>query len=133
MFLTKVVKRAIVEALDEREKLSTDIHAARLEIAGLKEQLKELKTTKRMEERELEQLVKCKIEKQDLEHEKRRVSLQEEFNRKEMAQQTKYHEEKIAQLGKEQDRLEKLYTQILARLPNVNVDIRKGEGFRKED
>jgi hypothetical protein len=91
------------------------------QIRKLKDELAELKTTKKMEEREIEHLVKIKEEKLNIEHQKREVQLQKEFQKKEMDLQTKYHDKIMAKIEDARKEQQGTYKEIMKRLPNVNV------------
>jgi hypothetical protein len=98
------------------------------EIRRLKDELADLTTTKKMETREIEHLVKIKEEKLNIEHEKKTVELTAEFQKKEMAMQTKYHDKVVTQIEGYNGRQDKFFDQVMKRLPNVNVQL----GEKKE-
>ena len=90
-------------------------------IRALKDEIAELKTTKKMEQREIEHLVKLKEEKLNIEHQKREVELQKEFQEKEMALQTKYHTEIIGKIEEFAKAQRETFKEIMKRLPDVSV------------
>ncbi len=94
-------------------------------IKALKTELEELKLSKKMEELEIKHLVKMKEEKQALEMDKNKNDLTKLFNEKEMALQTKYHEQVMGVITKEHEKLQALYKEIIGRLPDVNMTITK--------
>ena len=95
------------------------------QIKALKTELEELKLSKKMEELEIKHLVKMKEEKQALEMDKNKNDLTKLFNEKEMALQTKYHEQVMGVITKEHEKLQALYKEIIGRLPDVNMTITK--------
>ncbi len=98
----------------------------------LKDDLEDLKTTKKMEQREIEHLVKLKEEKLNIEHQKKEIELQKEFQAKEMVLQTKYHKDIIGKIEESAKEQRQTYTEIMKRLPNVNVRLGDNECRRKK-
>jgi hypothetical protein len=94
-------------------------------IQELKDETKELELKKTMDEREIEHLVKLKEEKLNIEHQKKNLALQSEFKQKEMALQTTYHDKIMAKLENAAKEMKDVYTKIMERLPNVNMNIEK--------
>lgn len=95
------------------------------QIRVLKDELESLKTTKKMEQREIEHLVKLKEEKLDIDHQKKNLELQGQFRQKEMEMQTTYHDKIMTQLEKAANEMKDVYTKIMERMPNVNMEIKK--------
>lgn len=93
------------------------------EIPKLKKELAELKLKKEMEERDIKHLVKLKEEKLDIEHQKKELKLKDQFKDKEMKLQTEYHEKVVAQIDSFRDEMKQVYTEIMKRLPNVNMEM----------
>lgn len=79
----------------------------------LKKEIEELKLKKRLEEEEIKHLVKM-------------IELTKEFNKREMDLQRDYHEKIVAAIEDQRKESKELYSAIMERLPNVNVDIKKG-------
>ena len=132
MFLsTKKLSTAIQDAmkmiLDESEvvKLRKEIKSLKEAPERLNGEIADLKLQREVEERKLKHLVKMKEEKDSLEMEKKTVKMEREFSKKEMALQTKYFDDKVAQLKETEVKFKELYTEILQRLPNVNMEINK--------
>ena len=94
-------------------------------VRELKDEIESLKTTKKMEQREIEHLVKLKEEKLVIEHQKKEVELQKKYQSKEMELQTEYHDKIMAKLENAAQEMKDIYAKIIERLPNVNVEIRK--------
>lgn len=90
-------------------------------IRKLKDDIESLKTTKKMEQREIEHLVKLKEEKLVIEYQKREVELQKQFQEKEIALQLNFHNLTIKNLETAQGEMKDIYIQIMQRLPDVSV------------
>jgi hypothetical protein len=113
------------KALDKALGNTADTATLNSQIKALKTELEELKLTKKLEELEIKHLVKMKEEKQALESEKAKNDMSKLFNDKEMALQTKYHEQVMGVIQKEHEKLQALYKEIIGRLPDVNMTITK--------
>lgn len=96
-------------------------------IKRLTEEKAELEFKKGMEEKEIAHLVKMKEEKILIETEKKRIELSQKFQDKEMALQREYFEKVMKAVQEGQKKMEDIYTKIMDRLPNINMEIsRKG-------
>lgn len=119
MFISKeALKEVIKDVINGKGSLE--------EVRRLKEEIEDLKMKKRVEEQELQHLVKMKEEKQGIESTKKELELQKAFQTKEMDLAKKYHEDMVARFVKEQENLNQIYTKIMERLPNVNLEITRG-------
>lgn len=94
-------------------------------IEGLKIKIAELELKKRMEEEEIKHLVKMKEEKQFIEGQKKEIALQKEFQKKEMDLQSSYHKKVLETIEESRKESRELYTQIMNRLPNVNMEMKR--------
>lgn len=101
-----------------------DLVGPKVEIPKLKKQLAELRLDREIEERDIKHLVKMKEEKLAVEHQKLGLSLKAEFKEKEMVLQRDYHEKIMAQLEVARTEMKQVYRDIMACLPNVNMQIR---------
>lgn len=90
-------------------------------VRELKDEIESLKTTKKMEQREIEHLVKLKEEKLNIEHQKKEVELQGRFQEKQMVLQTEHQKLTIDNLDKARQEMKEIYTQIMQRLPNITA------------
>lgn len=117
MFITKNWLKKLIKPVDESGKLKT-------EIEQLKKELAELKLKKTMEEREIKHLVTLKEEKLNIEHEKKTVELQKQFQEKEMVLQTNYHDKIMKAIELARTEMNATYKEIMKRLPNVNVELK---------
>lgn len=114
MFITKKWLEKLIKPVDESGKLKT-------EIEQLKKELAELKLKKTMEEREIKHLVTLKEEKLAIEHEKKTVQLEKQFQEKEMALQTRYHDKIMKAIDVARTEMNATYKEIMKRLPDVSV------------
>lgn len=94
-------------------------------VCDLKRQIEELELKKRLEQQEIEHLVKMKEEKQLIAVQKKENELVAKYQQKEMALQTEYHGKVLATIEKAHTDIKEIYTQIMARLPNVNVEMKR--------
>jgi uncharacterized small protein (DUF1192 family) len=128
MFVTeKKLKRVLSELLGVEEDNDTKISGLKKEIQRLKDELADLKTTKKMEEREIEHLVKMKEEKNEIEYQKKEAELMKQYQNKEMELQNEYHKKVLTNIEKAHADLKDLYKEIMVRLPNVNVELKRGK------
>lgn len=105
--------------------ISADTIELQKTIKQLKEEIAQLESKRKIEELELKHLVKMKEEKQALELEKGLNAQSKAFNEKEMALQTKYHDKVMKIIEENTIASQKIYTEILERLPTVVVDVKK--------
>lgn len=92
-------------------------------IRELKDEIESLKTTKKMEQREIEHLVKLKEAKLDIEHQKTELELKDKYKSMEMELQTKYHDLIVAKIEKAQQDMKDTYAEIMKRLPNITASL----------
>lgn len=95
----------------------------KVEIRELREEKEDLEFKKKMEEKEIAHLVKMKEEKMEIATEKERLELTQQFQEKEMELQKEYFEKVMTAVKEGQKKMEDIYTKILERLPNVNMEI----------
>ena len=93
------------------------------QIRELKDEIESLKTTKKMEQREIEHLVKLKEEKLDIDHKKKELELKNQFKDSEMELQTKYHNLIIGKIETAQKDMKDIYAEIMKRLPNITASL----------
>lgn len=126
IFTKEGLKKALREVLYDGGKGRQKIEELNQEVEVLKVTVKDLELKKRLEEEEIKHLVKMKEEKQLIELQKKEITLQQEFTKKEMELQTKYHDKVLTTIDESRKESKELYTEIMKRLPNVNVDIARG-------
>ncbi len=95
-------------------------------IQKLKDELADLQTTKKQEQRDIEHLIKCKEKKLELETKEKELALQEKYNEKLMELQKEYFEKVMAHIDAAKKDTQDIYKQILERLPNVNAQLNIG-------
>lgn len=96
------------------------------EIRELREEKENLEFSKKMEQTEIAHLVKMKEEKLAMSTEKARLELSQQFQNKEMQLQKEYFDKVMQAVKDGQKKMEDIYSKILERLPNVNMEIKKG-------
>lgn len=121
------IKDAVRDVLDEGDESKHKTDDLKDEIKRLKEEKETLSFQKKMEEKEISHLVKMKEEKIHIETEKERLELTQKFQEKEMQLQKEYFDKVMAAVKDGQKKMEDIYTKILERLPNVNLDITRGK------
>jgi hypothetical protein len=107
---TKKLEEVIRNVLSDDTKVLT-LNAA---IRKLKDELADLQTTKKQEQKE---------EKLNIEHQKSELTLKDEYKNKEMVLQQEYFNKAINQLKEHGNKLQEIYGQILTRLPNLNASL----------
>lgn len=121
--IREVVSEVMYEG-DNSQKKKQDLEKT---IKRLTEEKETLEFKKDMEEKEIAHLVKMKEEKILIETEKKRIELSQKFQDKEMALQREYFEKVMKAVQEGQKKMEDIYTKIMDRLPNINMEIsRKG-------
>lgn len=121
----ETLKKLISEAVNGSSDSLKQAQDLRSEKASLEHRIRELEHKKELEEKELTHLVKMKEEKQFIEAQKKEIELQKKFNEKEMALQTEYHKKNLDIISKEHADIKEIYKQIMERLPNVNVEVKR--------
>ena len=121
--------KALVTTRNSPVRLKKEITSLKEEIAVLKlekkKEIEELKLTRDIEERDIKHLIKIKEERLSLESKKTEVDLKDKFKDKEMSLQKEYFDKSITQLETARNEMKEVYTEIMKRLPNVNMNIGK--------
>lgn len=117
--MTAEIERLKVELTDLQIQKGKDV-------ARIQEEIASLESRKKIEEQEIRHLVKMKEEKLLLETSRKEVELQKLFTQREMDLQTSYHDKVLSTIEESRKESKELYSQIMERLPNVNMEIRKG-------
>jgi len=125
IWTTLGLKKALKEVLYDGGKGREKIQEQNEEIERLNKQIKELKLDRSIEEQELKHLVKMKEEKQLIELQKKENQLQADFQKKQMELQENYHSKVLKTIEDSRTESKELYTKIMERLPNVNVDMKR--------
>jgi vacuolar-type H+-ATPase subunit I/STV1 len=111
---------------EEVIKLTQLINGLKKQVRTTKDELEEVKLTKKIESRDIEHLVKMKEEKQTIELQKKEIELQKQYNDKEMSLLKDHHAKTLNLIEQTKKEFQGLYQQIIDRLPNVNLEIKKG-------
>lgn len=119
------LKRILNEVVNGNDDSRSQSQSLRKEKSDLEHRIRELEHKKELEEKELTHLVKMKEEKQFIEAQKKEIELQKKFNEKEMTLQTEYHKKNLDIISKEHADIKEIYKQIMERLPNVNVEVKR--------
>ena len=119
--VAKTVRETLTAFLDNVE----DSDAFAKKVKELKQEIAELKSTKKIEEAEIKHLVRMKEEKLMLAHEKKGIELAAEFQERTMQLQQEYHDKVLEQIDLARKEQKETYTEIMKRLPNVNVEVIK--------
>ena len=118
-------KNSVVAKLNEWFASKGDVPELEKEVKRLKNEIADLKQKKKMEEEDIKHLVKLKQESLEVEHQKKELVLKNEYKDKEMKMQKDYHDQVISHLDTARQEMKEIYTEIMKRLPNVNMDIYK--------
>lgn len=100
-------------------------------IRELKDEIESLKTTKKMEQREIEHLVKLKEEKLNIEFQKKELELKAQLQDEIMNMQTEFHNLTIANIDEARQEMNQIYSQIMQRLPNITASLEVRKGSKK--
>jgi len=126
MFISKKdLKKVIEETLGIGDSQEMTIKSLERDIKNLTREKAEIEFKKTLEEKELTHLVKMKEEKILIETQKKEIDLSKKFQEKEMELQKEYFEKVMGAVKDGQKKMEDIYTKILDRLPNVNMNISK--------
>ncbi|MBA3051910.1 hypothetical protein FP828_03725 [bacterium] len=128
--LRKVIEETLgVEGSGEKKVLGLkkEIDEREKQITSLKKDIGELELKKGLEEKEIKHLVKMREEQQNIEATKKELEMQRKYQEKEMAMQTRFHNDTISLLKEGHDKLQEVYGKIMERLPNVNMHIKRNE------
>ena len=112
------LKEEIESLRNEKRRIIDEALKSATDVKKYKEELEDLKSQKKRELQEVEHLVKMAKEKNAIEYE-RKVAEVEKLKAAEIFKMQKEYYEKIMV------DLQKLTSEILARLPNVNMEITK--------
>ena len=94
------------------------------ERSGLKEEVEDLKLKKKTSEEDIKHMVRMKEERLAIDHEKKVVELEKEKARTVAAVKDSYRDKTEEYLNKQIGRADKMYAEILERLPNINVTMK---------
>ena len=109
----------ITQALDSKKQLEKDISKLTLE-------LNEIKHQKKIEEEDLKHMVKMKEEALNIKFQKKELELQQKHDSEVATVKDEYRDKIETRLEQEGEKMLDMYKQVLDRLPNVNLEMRKG-------
>ena len=95
-------------------------------IRTLKDELSELKQTKKMEEEDIKHMVKIHKERNAIELEKKTMELEREKQNEVAKVKDEYRDKTEVQLKSESTNMKEMYGQILKRLPNISANLKGG-------
>jgi len=104
--------------------LKADIKAKEGKITALKDEISELELRKKMDEREIKQLIKIKEENAVLAADKKILKLESDYIKKEAELREEYAKKEVANITKLGAEMKEIHVEILKRLPNVNARLR---------
>jgi len=105
-----------IELRNLNDELEDKCHTQKIEF-------EKLERTKKIEEEEIAHRIKCREETTEIEKDKAVADAERKADRQVMKVKGEYQDKLIAGLEKRGDELRTMYTEILARLPEVNVEI----------
>ena len=108
---------------NERDQLKNKIEDLEDEKSSLSSEVKQLKLDRKIELEDIEHMMKMKGERLDIELQKKIAINETEYNKKVNQLHADFHKKTEAQMQKEIDGMQKMYGQILERLPNVNAKL----------
>jgi len=104
--------------------LKADISVKEDKIKSLKEELSELALQKKMDEREIKQLINIKEENAVLAADKKILALESDYVKKEANLREEFAKKEVVHINNLGKEMKAIYSEILKRLPDVNARIR---------
>jgi len=115
----------ILTLTEQIEKLKAEKISLKESVEKSQDEYNALKKKKDLEEMEIKHLIRMKEEKNKLELEQEKVKMEKSFQDKTMELQKNNHEEAMKLVVEGKKDLQEIYSQILSRLPNVNMTIKQ--------
>ena len=94
------------------------------EIEKLDKEVSQLKSQKKIEEEEIKHLVKIKDEKREIEYQRKEIEIQKKSDDEVMQVKIEYQNKIESNLQKQIADAKSMYSEILARLPNIAVRLK---------
>jgi hypothetical protein len=91
----------------------------------LKDELADIRKQKELEKIEIEHLVALKEERLKLQIDQKEVALEKIFQAKELELRKQAYDDMVKRIEKAGNDMKEIYTEIMNRLPNVNVKMKK--------
>ncbi len=126
-FKTKEMKKVINEnkklrdEINENEDSLSSLHLAK---RNLQNKLEELKLKRKIEEEDLKHLIKIREEKSEIEFTKKEIALEAKHQTALHNEANKYRDKVEKFLTENVEKSERMYTELMGRLPDVNVRLR---------
>jgi len=115
----KVAKyeKDIEELLTDRDKIQEEVHK-------LKVEKRQIKLENKIEVEDIKHMVRVKEERLDIKYEKKVVELEKKLNAQLLVNHNDYRDKVEKLLEKGQEQLRSMYSEILQRLPDIDVAIK---------
>jgi len=117
--------KKIKELEDKREALELKNDKLETERDTLKEDVADLKLKKKIEDEDIKHMVKMKEEALEIKFQKKEMELEKAKNNEVAKVKDDYRDKMESQLEKRGTEIKGMYSEILERLPNVNVRLKK--------
>lgn len=111
-----LLEKRVTQLLQIRDNLTDETHT-------LQSEVKQLKQTKRMGDEEIAHKLKMREEQVDIDSTKKIAATERKADERVSKVKDEYRDKLEKQLEKRGDELKKMYSEILARLPDVNLAI----------
>ena len=111
------------ETKDDTRELKAMIEGLETERATLKREVNDLQSEKKVKEEEIKHLVKIKDEKREIEYMKKEMALKAEHAEALAKEKSNYQDKYLALLDEAKKDMQKVHSEILERLPNVNAKL----------
>jgi hypothetical protein len=120
----ELYEKAVNESADKLEKLLRSTSELQTEKQRLTEEVERLKLDAKIKEEDIKHMVKMKGERQELEFKKRVMDVEKEKADAIARIKDENRDKMEERLIKEGDNIKEMYSEILKRLPDVNVSLR---------
>jgi len=107
-----------------RDELEIECDDLRSERRNLKEKVEDLKLKRKIEDEDIKHMIKMKEERLDLEHKKRLQDVELEKQKAIGEVKDEYRDKTEAQLEKQLSNMKDMYSDFLARLPNISAKVK---------
>ncbi len=116
---------SILVLQNEKKELESSIKKLKSQLETLKDTAATVESKKKIDELELKHLMKMSKDQMELEFQKKEMAIRTETNKEIFAIRDEHSRKFIEQLQVQADKVNEIYVQIMNRLPNVNMAIRK--------
>lgn len=123
--LVNTLKSEVEDLKTEKIKLVNEALMNTDSIKLLKEERETLERAKKMDIEEIKHLNKLAQEKRDIELEKEKAKIQVTYQKDRTKLMEEFHAKVEKRFGNEMDNLKSIYSEIIKRLPDVNMEIKK--------